>query len=99
MGYVKRRGTTSKSKNVVENFAEIKLDYLEDIHTTAVMEEIIPQLIFNWDQTGINIVPCSKWTMEVRGAQCVELSGLNDKRMITAVLCGTLSGDFLPISV
>ena len=33
--------------------------------------------------------------MEQWGAKRVELTGLNDKCQITAVFCGTLSGDFL----
>ena len=38
-------------------------------------------------------------SMGQRGAQHVEITGLNDKRMITAVFCGTLTGDFLPIQL
>ena len=34
--------------------------------------------------------------MEQRGARHVEITGLNDKRMITAIFCSTLCGDFLP---
>ena len=37
--------------------------------------------------------------VEEKGLRRVELTGLDDKRMITAVFCGTLSGDFLPIQV
>ena len=99
MGYVKRRGTTSKSKNLVENFEELKASFLEQVSTTVIMDEIPPGLILNWDQTGLNLIPSSSWTMEQRGARRVEITGLNDKRMITAVFCGTLCGDFLPIQL
>ena len=90
MGYVKRRGTTSKSRNLVENFEELKASFLEQVSTTVIMEEIPPELIVNWDQTGLNLIPSSSWTMEQRGARRVEITRLNDKRMITAVFCGTL---------
>ena len=43
--------------------------------------------------------PSSKWTMEKMGTQQVETIGVNDKRQITAMFCGTLSGDFLPIQL
>ena len=99
MGYVKRRGTTSKSKNLVENFDDLKASFLEQVSTTVVMDEIPPEMILNWDQTGLNLIPSSSWTMEQRGARRVEITGLNDKRMITAVFCGTLTGDFLPIQL
>ena len=95
MGFVKRRGTT-KNKATVENFNEIKGDFLRDIVTSVTMEEIPAELIMNWDQTGLNLVPASNWTMEVRGSKRVEVAGLTNKRQITAVLCGTLTGDFLP---
>ena len=36
---------------------------LEEVHTTVAMEQIIPELILNWDQTAIKIVPSSQWTM------------------------------------
>ena len=66
---------------------------------TVEMEEIPPELILNWDQTGIKIVPSNTWTMDQQGAKRVEVCGANDKRLITAVFCGSLVGDFLPIQV
>ena len=98
MGYVKRRGTTSKSKNLVENFEELKASFLEQVSTTVIMDEIPPELILNWDQTGLNLVLSSSWTIEQRGARRVEITGLNDKRMITVVFCGTLC-DFVPLQL
>ena len=63
------------------------------------MEEIPPAMILNWDQTGIHLVPSSLWTMDKQGSKRVEIVGSNDKRMITAVLCGSLVGNFLPIQL
>ncbi len=60
------------------------------------MEDIPPELIFNWDQTGISLVPGSSWTMELKGSKRVEIAGSGDKRQITALLCGTMAGEFLP---
>ena len=65
------------------------------------MEEIPPQLVFNWDQTGISVtvVPGSAWTMDLKGSKCAEIVGIDDKRQFTAVFCGSLDGDILPLQV
>ena len=99
MGFVKRKGTTSKSKDTVEDFERRKDDFLEQVRAIVVMEDIIPDLIVNWDQTALSIVPASRWTLEKKGTKRVELIGINDKRQITAVFCGSLSGNFLPLQV
>ena len=57
------------------------------------------ELVFNWDHTGINIVPGSQWTMEEKGSKWVEVAGLNVKRQITAVFCASLTGEFLPVQL
>ena len=81
------------------NFRELKEAFLADVTTAVTMEEIPPELILNWDQTGIKPVPCSSWTMEKCREKRVEMAGTNDKRQITAVFCGTALGDFLPIQL
>ena len=35
--------------------------------------------------------------MDEKGNRRVEIAGLKDKRQITAVFCGSIQGDFLPI--
>ena len=58
------------------------------------MEEIPHDLVINWDQTGIHYIPVSSWTMEKEGVKRVEITAVNDKRQITAVFGGSLTGDF-----
>lgn len=99
MKFVKRKATTAKSKLAVENFEAVKDDFLDDVVAVASMEDIPPELILNWDQTGIHLVPASTWTMDREGSKRVAISGANDKRQITAVFCGSLTGDFLPLQV
>ena len=99
MKFVKRKVTTAKSKHSVENFKQLKKSFLRDVVTTVEMEEIPPELVLNWDQTGIKIVPSNTWTMDQQGSKRVEVVGVNDKRLITAVFCGSLVGDFLPVQV
>lgn len=49
------------------------------------MEEIPGELLLNWDQTGIRLVPSTR-TMERKGECRVEMVEVNDKRQITAML-------------
>ena len=78
MGFVKRRGNTTSTVGV-EQFEALKTQYLFDIKATVEMMEIPPELVINWDQTGIKIVPVSSWTMEKTGAKRVEIAGVDDK--------------------
>ena len=73
--------------------------YISQIHACIEMESIPKQLVINWDQTGINLIPSCSWTMAKEGSRRVEMQGYGTKSQITAVFGGTLSGDFLPIQV
>ena len=74
-------------------------EFLDDLVATVEMNQILPELILNWDQTGIKLVPATGLTMDEQGATRVELAGLNDKRQITAVFCGNILCAFLPIQI
>ena len=99
MGLVQRKPTTSKSRINEIEFATQKKAFLEDLVTTVQMEEIPVELILNWDQTEIKLVPASSSTMEQKGVKRVEVVGQNDKCLITAIFCGSLQGDFLPVQL
>lgn len=98
MNFTQRRGTT-KAKVSVADFSRRKTSFLQEIVDVVSMEEIPMDLIFNWDQTGLNLVPVSSWTMAAKGSKRIEVQGLTDKRQITGVFCGTLVGEFLPIQL
>ena len=68
MGFIKRRGSTTM-KMTVSDFEIIKEQFLFDIQTVVEMENIPMELVFNWDQTGVSIVPGSAWTMELKGSK------------------------------
>jgi len=59
MNMVKRKGTTSKKTFVVENFEQDKQKFLNAIEKKVELKNIPPELIINWDQTGI---PCCHTT-------------------------------------
>ena len=99
MGYVTRKASTAKSKYSVTHFDELKKQFLEDVKVIVQFEEIPSELVLNWDQTGIKMVPTGLYTMEKEGAKRIEIIGASDKRQITAVFCCSLIGDFLPIQL
>ena len=68
LGFVKRRANI-KSKVSVEHFEELKELYLLDFNNAIKMDDVPPELVINWDQTGINYMPISSWTMEQEGTK------------------------------
>ena len=68
MGFTKRRAN-SKAKILPADFEEIKCNYLSDIQSVVVMEDISPQLVINWDHTATKIVASGEWTMEKKGTK------------------------------
>ena len=65
------------------------MQFLFDVKVVMEIEEIPPELVINWDQTGIHCVPVSSCTMAKLGSKRVEIAGINDKRQTTAVFGGT----------
>ena len=92
MNYVKCRGTT-KPRCLPEKFDKIKEQFLQDILTTVVMEEMPCELIISWDLTGPRIILDD-------GAVWYKASGNcwfgGHQRQVTAVMGGMLTGDFPP---
>ena len=99
VNFVQRKATTSKSKSSLVDFEEKKAEFLDAVAEAVVMEEIPAELLLNCDQTGIKLMPSSLWTMERQGEKRVEMLGINDKRQTTAVFCGTMLGEFLPVQL
>ena len=67
MNYVKRRGS-STAKVAVENFTQVKVQFLFDVQSLIEIEEIPSALIINWDQTAIKYIPLSTWTIADEGS-------------------------------
>ena len=75
IGFVMRK-TTKTAKKLPPNSEE---SY--DISSAAAAENSIPDnLIVNWDQTGVRMVPVNYWTMTTRGSKQIFVTGLGDKR-------------------
>lgn len=98
MGYVKRKGSNA-GKITVSQFKEIQEEFLADVKAEVVMNDIPNDLIFNWDQTGIQLVPTGQWTMNRAGEKVIAIANSDDKRQITAVFAATMTGEYLPPQV
>ena len=75
---VENGGLLKLMKNWAKSLLHNK-QFLFDIMATVEMQEIPPELIINWDQTGIKIIPVSSWTMEERGTKRFEIACVDDK--------------------
>ena len=100
MGWTKRKGTKDgRNLPSPEVFGPLKDKFLADI-SKAITDNSIPlPMVVNFDQTGVNIVPASNWTMHPTGDTQVPISGIDDKRQITMVLANTPTGHVLPPQV
>ena len=98
MNFTKRRAST-KSTDPSQNIEEVKEEFLLDLIQVVELSEVPPDLIFNWDQTAISLVPSSQWTLDKKGKKRVAIAGHSDKRQITAVMCAALTGEVLPIQL
>ena len=56
MGFSKRRAN-SKLKIFPHDFLEIKEQFFIDIKSVVKMEDIPDEIILNWDQTAMKLVP------------------------------------------
>ena len=95
MGLVKCKGTKAARK-LPANFPQQKADFLDKLSDRVDEHDIPKDLIINFDQTGLKIVPVSNWTLATEGSKQVPIVDLEDTRDITTVLASTASGQLLP---
>ena len=98
MNFTKRRAST-KCLPPSDDVEEVRKEFLGELMEAVGLHEVPADLIFNWDQTGILLVPSAQWTMDRKGRKRVPIAGHNDKRQITAVMCGAFTGEMLPIQL
>ena len=65
MEFTKQKAN-SKSKVLPTSFEEIKRNYVSDNQSVVEMEDILPELVINWDHTATKIAASEEWTMEKR---------------------------------
>ena len=72
MRFIKRRAST-KEIVTIENFENVKAQFLLDIKAVVGFEEISFDLTVNWDKL---CVPVGSWMMEKEGYKRVEIAGV-----------------------
>ena len=70
-----RRMYTTKAQMAPEQIHLLKTEFLQSIVDIVQFEKIPIELLLNWDQTGLNLVPSSSWTLECKGTKRVGLKG------------------------
>ena len=58
----------------------MKQTYLTQVSGIVKAHKIPPELVINWDQAGVKLIPSQSWTVEEQGSTHVEIAGINDKR-------------------
>lgn len=99
MGFVKRKGTTTRPPVTQGLYDECRREYLTDIKTKVDRWKIPPELVINSDQTPSSYVSVGKSTMAASGTSSVPIKGLTDKRAITLNFVITLANAFLPMQI
>ena len=95
MHFTKRKGTKAARK-LPADLEVVREKFQRRIGRRVRKYGIPDELIINWDQTAVEVIPCGNWTMNHRGDNQVEIRGVDDKRQYTALLACTMSGEMLP---
>lgn len=95
MNFTKRKGTKA-TKSLPTDLHTIKEKYQRRISRRVRKYKIPPELIINWDQTSVEVIPTGNWTMNHKGDKQVEIKGIDDKRNYTSLMAITQSGHMLP---
>ena len=74
MNFTKRRAST-KHSHPADELEKEKETFLSQMLDTVGLNDIPQELIFNWDQTGINLVPTALWTFDKKGKKRIEIAG------------------------
>ena len=63
MNFTKRLVST-KGLVPSQDVEEVRKEFLSELMEAVDLHEVPPNLIFNWDQTRILLVPSAQWTMD-----------------------------------
>ena len=95
MGFARHAGTTGNVEISAEAKKEAELTFLYKIVNNVEKFQIPSSLVLNLTQTNSKYVSKGKTTMPEKGSISVLISGLSDKRSMTATFTITLNGKFL----
>ena len=99
MGFVRRAGTTGKIEIPAFAKKEVELTFLHAIVNNVVKFQIPTSLVLNLDQTNSKYVSMGKTTIAEKVSNSIPISGLSDKRSMTATFTITLNGKVLQMQL
>lgn len=99
LGWKWRRGTTGAGNELPENWHEEGIKVAKRLAVMIYNDEIHRKMIINFDQTGVHVVPKSRFTYAKAKTEHVSILGFDDKRQITMVVGCTYDGDLLPLQI
>ena len=99
IGYSYRHVTNGKSvkQQLIIEYESKK--FIDRIAIAVAEHHIPPELLINFDQTGLHLAPVSSTTFCEKGSKQVVVKFAKDKRQVTALLAGSASGKLLPIQI
>ena len=99
MGFVRRAGTTGKIEIPAFAKKEVELTFLHAIVNNVEKFQIPTSLVLNLDQTNSKYVSMGKTTIAEKVSNSIPISGLSDKRSMTATFTITLNGKVLEMQL
>ena len=99
MKFTQRAVTTGKLTMPECLISEVKLSFTGEISKLVTENKIPHEMIINFDQTPIQYVPSSRYTMAPTGSSKVSINGAADKKALTVLATVTMSGDISPFQM
>ena len=72
-GLVKRRGTSSRGAVDIEEVVGIKEKFVAECEEIILEKAIPKELMINYDETALPIVPTSDYTMDKKGKKTIKI--------------------------
>ena len=69
-----KRKSSNAGNVTVEDFEELKAVFLEDIKADVLLNDIPIELVYNWDQIAMQLIPTGEWTMHQAKDMVVPIS-------------------------
>ena len=69
----KRKGTSGRAVINTEEILKVKNQFVKEINALVTEHEIPSELIINYDETGVPIIPTAHYTMAKKGAKTVNI--------------------------
>lgn len=93
------RRVTNAAKKVPDNAPQLIAEFVERCAVLMNVFGIHEELVINFDQSGISLVPSTAFSYDKRNAKRVAVAHFEDKRQITAVVSSSLTGEMLPMQL